>query len=532
VFRIHLRFLCCNQQRRFLKKPSRWLWTHVLTCLQQKTTIKWQRRFSVGQRISLHELKTQRRKTRLATGSGEANAYSYSTSVNSPTSTPAEQSSMSTSDQTNRRQFLSASATVASTAVASAIAVPWVASPKVLAADEVSANDKITLGVIGIGPRCTYDLTAMLQFKDIQCVAIADVQASRRDAGKALVDGHYGNKDCVLFNDFRDLLNRKDIDAVIVATGDRWHATASILAADAGKDVYSEKPCGLTIGDCQDLAEKFNKTKRIFQAGTQRRSVPNFQQAVAMAQSGQLGKIHTLYATVYIPTLDNSWLPGEPTPSPDVCDWNMWLGPAPWRPYNTKYVEGRWRGYYDFDSGARLLDWGAHTVDLCQWANNADDTMPLEYQPSDRNIVCTYANGVKLVIDFLKEPFGDRGPRWITRLGTCPVRFEGDEGSVETGDSGEMVVKPAALLNKPEQSAERVRGLDVSAHARNFFDCVRSRELTICNQTVMRRSHIACHAAALSWILQRKLTIDPKTEMFVNDDEANRLIRRPQRTWV
>ena len=437
---------------------------------------------------------------------------------------------MSTPRQTSRRDFLATSATVASIAVTkSALAQ---ASSLVSAAQRTSANDRINLGVIGIGPRCTYDLTAMLKFNDIRCVAISDVQASRRDAGKALVDGAYGNKDCVLFNDFRELLNRKDIDAVLVATGDRWHAAASMLAAEAGKDVYSEKPCGITIGDCQDLADTFTKTKRIFQAGTQRRSVPNFQQAVSLAHAGQLGKLHTLYATVYIPTLDNTWLPAEPTPLREECDWNMWLGPAPWRPYNSKYVQGRWRGYYDFDSGARLLDWGAHTVDLCQWANKADDSMPLTYEPSEQNIVCTYENGVKLLIDFLPEPFGDRGPRWITRLGTCPVRFEGDAGSVETGDSGELVVKPASLQANASEATERVRGLDVSAHARNFFDCVRSRELTTCNQHVMRTSHIACHAAALSWILQRKLTIDPATELFVNDEEANRLIRRPQRNWA
>ena len=209
----------------------------------------------------------------------------------------------------------------------------------------------------------------------------------------------------------------------------------------------------------------------------------------------------------------------------------MWLGPAPWRPYNKKYVSGGWRDQFDFDSGARLLDWGAHTLDLCQWANNADDTMPIEYEPTDQNITCTYANGVKLVIDFLKDPFGDRGPRWITRLGTCPVRFTGDEGSVETGDEGEIVASSPSLTKDLSQT-ERVRGLDVSAHARNFFDCVKSREQAVCNPTVMRRSHIACHAAALSWILQRKLTINPETEEFVGDDDANRLRFRKPRAWA
>ncbi|MGH7128974.1 MAG: Gfo/Idh/MocA family protein, partial [Planctomycetaceae bacterium] len=384
---------------------------------------------------------------------------------------------------------------------------------------------------IGIGPRCTYDLKAMLQFSDVRCVAIADVQAERRDAGKALVDGHYGNSDCVLYRDFRELLDRKDIDALLIATGDRWHAAASMLAAQAGKDVYSEKPCGITIADCRKLADTMHREKRVFQAGTQRRSVPNFRKAVELAHSGKLGKLHTLHASVYTPVLDNTWLPAQPTPPRDVVDWNLWLGPAAWRPFNQKYVEGRWRGQWDFDSGARLLDWGAHTVDLCQWANQSDDTMPVEYEPSEKNIVCRYANGVKLVLDFLKDPFRDRAPEYISRLGTCPVRFVGEEGWVETGDEGEIVAEPKSLLHDIDQT-RRVRGLDVSAHSRNFFDCIRSRGTTAANPDVMRRSHIACHAAAISWILQRKLKFDPAKEEFISDDEANRLRARPSRDWT
>ncbi len=416
-----------------------------------------------------------------------------------------------------------------SVAAGAALSLPWVVPARALGRDGATApSERITLGIIGIGPRCTYDLRSMLGLPDVQCVAIADVQASRRDAGKALVDQHYGNQDCVVMRDLRELLDRKDIDAVLIATGDRWHAPASILAAKAGKDVYSEKPCGLTIANCQNLADTFKSTGRIFQAGTQRRSVPNFRRAVELARSGKLGKLHTLYASVYTPKIESCWLPGEPTPAHDVVDWNLWLGSAPWRPYNSKYVAGSWRGYYDFDAGARLLDWGAHTVDLCQWANGADDTMPVEYEPASTGVTAYYANGVKLVLDFLETPFQDR-PGWINRLGVCPVRFVGDEGWVETGDSGEIVVEPESLQAELNPSEKKVQGLDVAAHARNFFDCVKSREQPIANPQVMRHSHIACHAAALSWILNRKLTLDPAREMFVGDDEANSLRSRPER---
>ncbi|HUP79341.1 MAG TPA: Gfo/Idh/MocA family oxidoreductase, partial [Pirellula sp.] len=376
------------------------------------------------------------------------------------------------------------------------------------------------------------DVKAMLPFADVRCVAIADVQATRRNAGKKLVDEHYGNADCKLYRDFRELLDRKDIDAVLIATGDRWHAAASIIAAKAGKDVYSEKPCGITIAACQELADTMHREKRVFQAGTQRRSVPNFQKAVEWVHTGKLGKLHTMHASIYFPVLDNTWLPNQPTPARDIVDWNMWLGPAAWRPFNQAYCDGKWRGQWDFDSGAKLLDWGAHTVDLCQWANKADGTMPIEYEPSDKNIVCRYANGVKLIIDFLAQPFGDRLPHYITRLGTCPVRFIGDAGSVETGDSGEIVAQPESLLQEIPDKNKRVLGLDVSAHARNFFDCIRSRGVTAANADVMRRSHIACHAAAIAWILNRKLKIDPVKEEFIGDDEANMLRSRPSRKWM
>ena len=431
------------------------------------------------------------------------------------------------SDKSTRRDFLRRSA------MASAVfAVPTIVPAQVLGkSGGVAPSETIALGVIGIGPRCKYDLGGILGLEDVRCIAIADVQASRRDEGKKLIDTHYGNQDCKLYRDFRELLARKDIDAVLIATGDRWHAPASMLAAEAGKDVYSEKPCGLTIDLCQRLDETFKRTGRVFQAGTQRRSVPNFQHAVELAHTGKLGKLHTLYASIYTPQIRTQWLPGQPTPDPEVCDWNLWLGIAPWRQYNAGYVNGDWRGYWDFDSGAQLLDWGAHTLDLCQWANQSDDTLPVEYEPSETKITCRYANGVTLIFDFLKTPFGNRDPHYVTRLGTCPVRFVGDEGSVETGDEGEMLIKPDSLAASVPDSAKRVKGLDVSAHARNFFDCVKSRQAPVCNASVMRHSHIACHAAALAWILGRTLKLDPATETFTGDQEANGLRSRPEREW-
>jgi predicted dehydrogenase len=430
-----------------------------------------------------------------------------------------------TNGRLTRRELLKQSAAAAAT-----LAVPCSVTATALGrGGKAAASERVTLGVIGFGPRCTYDLQAMLKLPDVQCVAVCDVQASRREAGKKLVDDHYKNNDCVTFRDFRQLLARRDIDAVIIATGDRWHAPASILAARAGKDIYSEKPCGLTIQWCQALDETIQATGRVFQAGTQRRSVPNFRAAVRLAHEGKLGKLHTLHASVYTPVAQTKWLEAEPTPPREVVDWDLWLGPAPWRPYNKAYVQGQWRGYWDFDSGCRLLDWGAHTVDLCQWANQADDTMPVEYEPSANKVTAHYANGATLVLDFLKTPFGER-PGWVQSLGTCPVRFVGDKGWVEVGDSGGIEVHPASLRKELKGLGEKAeKGLDVGAHSRNFFDCVKSRGRPAANSHVMRHSHIACHAAALAWLLGRKLRFDPAREEFIGDHEANGLRSLPSR---
>lgn len=413
-----------------------------------------------------------------------------------------------------------------------AIALPLYIPSRALGRDgHVAPSNRIVLAGVGIGPRGRYDLSVMLPEKDVQFVTICDVQRTRREAVKKMVDEHYGNGDCTMERDMFEVYGRDDIDAVLVATGDHWHALASILAMKAGKDVYSEKPCGMTIGEVQALCDTADRFGRVFQAGTQRRSLANFQYAASLALGGKLGTLHTLHASVYTPSRTYDWLPAEPEPAIDEVDWDRWLGPSPWRPYNSRYVAGRWRGHYDFEGAANFPDWGAHTLDLCQWANGSDDTLPKTYESSDEGITCEYASGVRMVCDFLPTPFGNRDPHYTTSTGTCPVRYEGEEGSVETGDNGEIVLTGKAAETLQRQFAKP--GTSAKGHGRNFFDCVKTRRRPVCHQWVMRRSHIACFAAQLSWELGRKLTIDPQTETFVNDDEANRRIHRAARApWA
>lgn len=418
----------------------------------------------------------------------------------------------------NRRQMLKTAA-----AASLATAAPTIIPASAIGRDgAVAPSERITLGGIGIRNRGGYVLSFMLNQPDVRFVAIADVRADRRAAVKQTADELYGDTACDTYIDFRELLDRDDVDAVLIATGDRWHAPASMLAAEAGKDVYSEKPCAITMELSRRLAETIRRTGRVFQAGTQRRNVPNFQHAASLAHAGKLGRLHTLHASIY--QLENrmDWLPAQPEPPREVVDWNLWLGPAPWRPFNQAYVDGAWRGHYDFDSGAKLLDWGAHTLDLCQWALQADDTTPIEFEPldtpDDNAIECRYASGVRLVL---------RRNGWLG-LGTCPVRYEGDEGWVETGDSGRIEVSSTALRAELPPPPDEP-GTSPKWHVRDWLDCVKTRAQPATNADVAARSHIACHAAAIAWILGRKLRFDPVAEAFLDDDEANRMRSRAMR---
>ena len=380
----------------------------------------------------------------------------------------------------------------------------------------VAPSDRIVLGGLGLGGRGAAVLSAFLAAPEVQFVAVCDVKADRREAIQKLAAEKYGIKDCVSYRDMHELLAREDLDAVLIATGDRWHTLASILAAQAGKDIYCEKPCSMTIAESRALADTIRRYGRVYQAGTQRRNISNFVHAVELAHSGKLGKLQTLHANTLDPKTTHDWLPAEPEPPKEVVDWDRWLGPCPWRPYNSLYVmKGRWRGYFDFHGGG-ILEWGSHTVDLCQWANRADHTAPVEYEPQGNHVICRYANGVKLVM---------RDTGWMG-LGTCSVRFEGDGGWIETGDTGKMALSENL---KGEHRTITERGTDPAPHVRDFLNCVRSRALPRANAEATCQAHIACHAAYIAWQLGHKLRWDPAKEEFVGDAEANRMRSRALR---
>ncbi|MCX5637709.1 MAG: Gfo/Idh/MocA family oxidoreductase, partial [Planctomycetota bacterium] len=256
-----------------------------------------------------------------------------------------------------RRAFLKGTAVLA--------AVPSIVPSSVFGRDGRAApSERIVLGGIGIRNRGSHDLQWMLPEPDVQFVAVCDAQKASREAIKQMVDTRYGNKDCAMYSDIREFLaTRTDIDAVLIATGDRWHALASILAMRAGKDVYSEKPSAMTIAEGRAVADTAKRYRRIYQTGTQRLSEGNFVFAIELARTGRLGKVHTAYAHIApwdAAEMRHDWLPAQPEPHKDQVDWDQWLGPCPWRPYNAEYVSGGWRGHYDFHTSC-ICEWGAHT---------------------------------------------------------------------------------------------------------------------------------------------------------------------------
>ena len=238
-----------------------------------------------------------------------------------------------TTAKLSRRRFLKIAAG-ASTLVALPHFIPAAALGKDGAAPP---SEQIIVGGIGIGHRGGYDLGCFLQQPDVRFVAVCDVKAKRREAVKKTVDAKYGNAECATYRDLRELLARNDIDAVLIATGPNWHATATMLAANAGKDVYCEKPCTKNIAQSLILAETFRRTGQIFQAGTQRRNLPHIQFAVELARRGKLGKLQTVYAhPAGMTAMQSGWAPAEPEPPKEEVDWDLYLGPAAWRPFNSR----------------------------------------------------------------------------------------------------------------------------------------------------------------------------------------------------
>ena len=437
---------------------------------------------------------------------------------------------MSHDDKTKltRRRFLARGATAVS-----AITLPFYVPASSLGRDgTVAPGERIVMGAIGVGGRGSSDLRWMLGESDVRFVAVCDVRRASREGARNAVNGKYGNKDCAAYRDLRELLaEQKGVDAVLIATGDRWHALASVMAMRAGKDVYCEKPACLTMAQGQMVVKTARRYGRVYQTGAQRLSESHHVFAIEMARSGQLGPIHTAYADIrWRDGMRHNWLPTQPEPPKDEVDWDAWLGPCPWRPYNAGYVNGGgWYHYYDFATDVAM--WGAHTV--AQALAGLDMTnvsfIEFDYDGPDVSMVTRLSNGVKLVLFRTAGSVWGKCKFWH---GSCGERFDGPGGWVAAADGYPRPdVSSPTLLSKyskvlAEYTARTRRPMN---HVRDFFDCVRSRRDTVASPEVMYRSMSICLAADICEQLKRNLKFDLLKSEFVGDAEANRMRSRAMR---
>jgi len=427
-----------------------------------------------------------------------------------------------------RRRFLAKGAMAAG-----AVALPYYVPASALGAGGAAApSNRIVMGSIGVGGRGSYDLGYGLTESDVQWVAVCDVHKGRRDAAKNTVDAKYGNKDCAAYSDMRQLLaERTDIDAVLIATGDRWHALASILAMRAGKDVYCEKPSCLTMAQGQAVVETAKRYGRVYQTGAQRLSEANHVFAIEMARTGRLGPIHTVYADCrWRDGLNHDWLPTQPEPAKDVLDWDLWLGPCPWRPYNEGYVNGAgWYHYFDFATDVAM--WGAHTVAQALAGLDMEkvSAIEFEYAGPDATMMTRLDNGVKMVLFRVAGSVWDPCKYWH---GACGERYEGPEGWAGAADGySEPDVSAPAMMGEFKKVIADYTGRTQRPmnHVRDFLDCVRSRRLTVANPDIMFRSMSICLAADICEQLKRNVKFDLRKAEFTGDPEANRLRSRVMR---
>jgi predicted dehydrogenase len=368
----------------------------------------------------------------------------------------------------------------------------------------------------------THDLKNFLEQDDVQFLAVCDVDTEHRNKARDLVNEKYNNKDCAAYNDFYELLARDDIDALLIATPDHWHALLAIAGAKVGKDMYCEKPISLTIAEGRAVADTMKRYSIVYQSGTQRRSIRSFAFAVETARSGKIGKLHTIHTNL---SAGPSCGLEQPQPVPKSFDYNRWLGPAPYEPYTPKRCHGSFRWILDY-SGGKLTDIGAHFNDLAQWGNDSELTGPIAYEgwgkfprdglfntPTNFEVTATYADGVKMIMH-------DKLPR--------AVKFVGDEGWVSVDDDGNVDARPKSILKLRNFKQHGYAYMD--GHHRNFLDCVKTRARTIAPPEVAHRSTTICHIGNICLLLGRKVKWDPETERFINDPEADRMISRTMRS--
>ena len=457
------------------------------------------------------------------------------------------------SNQQSRRNFLQ------TTAAAAGATMPyWAWSPRSFAEEQKSPNERLRVGCIATGDRWMGGVGPnVLRVAD--CLAVCDVDANHMAAGKQKVIDMQSKPGMSLvvdtYEDYRKILDRKDIDIVTIVTTDHWHSKIAVEAMQAGKDVYCEKPLTLTINEGKQIRKVLDETKRVFQVGTQQRSEMGllFLKAVAMVKNGRIGKVQKV-------TCDIGGAPGSGeiglAPVPEGLNWELWQGQTPLREYrskpmgdpNAKYPHSRthyeFRWWYEY-SGGKMTDWGAHHVDIASWALGMDELGPVSVEPVEGTVVhpCPLdANGNPTRDDMynaatafdVKVMYGDGVELHIVSSSKDGngILFEGTEGRFHVS-RGAMKGAPVEDLAKNPITDEMIeklyKGKKPGDHMRNFIECVKDRTQPISDVHTHHRAMTTCHLANIAIRLNRKINWDPKLETIVGDDNARNWLGREQR---
>jgi len=418
----------------------------------------------------------------------------------------------------NRRKFVLKSAIYAGGAIV---------MPAIIPSCAFGSNDRINLGMIGTGDHgINWNLAAYLKLDDCRVTAVCDVDSSRMLKAKSIIDDKYGNKDCRVFDDFRELLERRDIDAVQISTPDQWHVPVSMLALKKKKDVCCEKPT-LTVPQGRLLSDYVSTSSQLFQASLEDRSIPQYHRMAELVRNGRIGKL--LNIRVGLPGAFSQLYYYNPDPTeqpvPQGFNYDMWLGPAPYSPYTAGRCHYNFRWINDY-SGGSLADWGAHMIDNAQWINGTEKSGPVDVEGEGSvpesgiydafnkfRLTYNYENGVALDVhsDFVE------------------IYCEGTDGwLLVNGWRGTLEASSKEILNSIIGDNELHLYTDKSEHS-NFLKCIRSRQPTYHPAEDMHRTATMAHIGNIAMILKRKLRWDPVKEEFPGDSEANAMLNRVER---
>ncbi len=418
-----------------------------------------------------------------------------------------------------RRSFLKQAAVAGA-----ALGFPTIV-PSIVLGQNAPSN-RITMGLIGMGLQMGGHSRGMSGRVDVQVLAICDVDRNKRASAKALVEKAYGRlaasgtyKGCEAYNEFERIIERKDIDAVFICTPDHWHAPISIAAMRSGKDVYVQKPMSLTIREGRIMSNTARQYGAILQVGSQQRSERAFRKACEIVRNGWIGKVHTIYTSLgeFPPP---QTLPEQPIP--EGFDYDRWLGPTPWYPYNLARVKGDfgggWRCFWDYGS-RKNGDWGAHHFDIIQWALGKDDSGPVEFIPKGYNNTeyqtHIYADGTRV----LRNHPVKNGQM---------IQFIGNKGEVLVSRGDRLETTPVDLKDRPVGPGE-IRLYESRNHDDNWVQCMKTRKTPICTAEIGHRTATICHLSGIAERLKRPLKWDPAKEEIIGDAEASRWMDRPRR---